>query len=306
MTHADALSMSLFRRILAISLLNPLYAGSTVAAAAEHCPPAAYSRAQLRELEARGFEIPDPAARATFARGLIACLASPDPWLRDTIAFEALSHLLRNRQLDAATQASLVDDVAPRLESPDPHGFERPFAALVLSELVRADRLQPYLTDVRRQELTQRSIAYFRGVRDYRGFDDREGWRHGIAHGADLLLQWALNPATDRAAMLQIRDAIGGQVAPAGHAYVHGESERLARPILAMAGRGVLSVDEWSEWFAMLVPKDADLFNSQRGLARRHDIQAFLQTAYVNAMLDEDAADDVLLPGLAAALKAMP
>ncbi len=306
MTQPDSLPLSRLRRFLAICWLNLALASMAPAAAGEACPPAGYSREQLHELKAKGFDISDRATRHAFARGLVACLASPDPWLRDSIAFEALSHLLRNHQLDASTQSSLVDDVVPRLESPDPRGFERPFAALVLSELVRADRMQPYFTGPRRKELMQRSIAYFRGVRDYRGFDDREGWRHGVAHGADLLLQWSLHPTIDRATLLQIRDAIAGQIAPPGHAYIHGESERLARPILAMAGRGVLSAQEWSDWFMRLVPKDAHLFDSQRGLALRHDVQAFLQAAYVNAKLDDDATDEVLLPGLEAALKAMP
>ena len=30
-------------------------------------------------------------------------------------------------------------------------------------------------------------------VRDYRGFDAKQGWRHGVAHGADLLLQLSRN-----------------------------------------------------------------------------------------------------------------
>ena len=34
-------------------------------------------------------------ARQAFAKVIVACLASPDPALRDGIAFEALSHMLR-------------------------------------------------------------------------------------------------------------------------------------------------------------------------------------------------------------------
>ena len=41
-------------------------------------------------------------------------------------------------------------------------------------------------------------------------------------------------------------------------------------------------------------------------LAWRHDVATFLQALYVNVRLGGDAADDVMLPGLEAALKAMP
>lgn len=30
---------------------------------------------------------------------------------------------------------------------------------------------------------------------DYRSFDERDGWRHAVAHAADLLMRLALNPA---------------------------------------------------------------------------------------------------------------
>lgn len=293
-------------RTTAVALMLGAGLAALPAAGATGCPPAGYSRAQLRALAAADFEIADPAARARLARGLTACLAAPDPWLRDGVAFTALAHMLRGNQLDAGTQSALVDDLMPRLASRDPRGFEQPFAALALSELVRAERLSPYLAENRRAALLERSIAWFRGIHDYRGFSDREGWRHAVAHGADLLLQWTLHPRTGRAELLQIRDAIGARIAPPDHAYVHGESERLARPILVIARSGVSTADEWQSWLMQLVPAERNLFASERGLALRHDLLAFLQSAYVAATLDADAQDDVLIPGLEAALKALP
>ena len=34
-----------------------------------------------------------------------------------------------------------------------------------------------------------------RAITDYRAFSDTEGFGHAVAHGADLALQLALNPA---------------------------------------------------------------------------------------------------------------
>jgi hypothetical protein len=51
-------------------------------------------------------------------------------------------------------------------------------------------------------------------VRDYRGFDTAEGWRHGVAHGADLALQLVLNPAVDKPQIERLLAAVGRQVAP--------------------------------------------------------------------------------------------
>jgi hypothetical protein len=271
------------------------------------CPPAGYDRARLEALKQAGWELDSADERNRLARALTGCLASPDPVLRDRVAFEALAHWLRARLLGDATMLALADDLEPRLAAPEGAGLERPFAALALSEVARADRVQAFLTPARRARLLEASIAYFSAVRDYRGFDEIEGWRHGVAHGADLLLQLSLNAALGKPQLERIRDAIAGQVSPPGHFYVYGEPERLARPIIYMAQRGLIPESEWTRWFAQFQPaRDADLFSSQAGLAQRHNVNAFLQSVWINARLSEDEADDALLPGSEAALRALP
>ena len=82
--------------------------------------------------------------------------------------------------------------------------------------------------------------------------------------------------------------------------------ERLARPIIFMAQRGLITEEEWTAWFARFPTGGDEIFASQAGLARRHDVNAFLQVIWLNARLSESAADDVLLPGAEAAMRAMP
>jgi hypothetical protein len=270
------------------------------------CPPPGYDRAQLDALKTANWEIADAHERRAVAQALAACVAAPDPSLRDGIAFEGLQHMLRARQLDVATQTALINDLLPRLQNNDPNGFEQPFAALVLSELARAERLNSHFTDDMRADVLDRAIAYFTGVRDYRGFDAREGWRHGVAHGADLLLQLSLNPTFGAYELTRIRDAIATQVAPEGHFYIYGEYERMAYPIVFIARRGFFSEAEWSEYFARFPRQRDDTFSSQNGLAWRHNVNAFLDVIYLHARLSEDANDDALLAGVEAAIRAMP
>lgn len=270
------------------------------------CQPAGFSRVELDTLKAAEWDLPDDARRNALARGLTACLSNPDPTLRDGIAFEALTHWLRGRQLSPETIQWLADDLEPRLAAPEGAGFERPFAALVLSEVARADRIEAYMTAERRTRLLDAAIAYFTGVRDYRAFDEREGWRHGVAHGADLLLQLALNPAFDRAELTRIRDSLATQLAPDGHFYTYGESERIARRVIFMAQRELFSSEEWRDWLVRHTAVPADAFSSQAGLARRHNMMAFLSVLYMQASLSENEADDALLSGAEAALRGLP
>ncbi len=284
------------------------FAACAVSQARAACPPTGYDHARLTALKAGEFKIADDTQRNALALALTPCLADPDPELRDKIAFEAYYTWLRGKALATDTMLALDADLEGRLVAPEGQGFERPFAALVLSEIARADRIDPYLPPERRARLLDATLAWFAGVRDYRGFDEPEGWRHSIAHGADLLLQLGLNPAFGRDELVRIRDAIVKQIAPPGHFYVYGESERLAAPIIFIARRSVFSAEEWSAWFAQFVEPTQwkDSYWSQAMLAKRHDTMAFLSAIYVNARISEDATDDTLLPGVEAALKAMP
>lgn len=293
---------------LAFALCAAACATAPARAQSASCLPAGgYDRAQLDALKTAEWQLADDAARNRLALALAGCVADPDPRVRDGIAFEAYAHWLRAKVLTPATMRALVDDLQPRLTASDGAGFERPFAALVLSELARADRVEPYLSAERRAALLDASLAYFTNVRDYRGFDEREGWRHGVAHGSDVLLQLAVNPALGKPELTRIRDAIATQVAPENHFYIYGEPERLARPIIFMAQRGLFTEAEWTSWFAQFPPAaGTNLFSSQAGLARRHDVNAFLNVIYMNARISESEADDVLLPGVGAAIQAMP
>ncbi len=275
------------------------------------CPPAGYDRARLDALKANSFTIADDAARNAFARALTACLADPDPHLRDEIAFEGFSSMLRHRQLTNETMLALEADLEARMAAPEGPGFERPFAALVMSEIARADRVQAYMTPEIRNRMLDASLRFFSSVHDYRGFDEHDGWRHGVAHGSDLLMQLALNPAFGKPELTRIRDAVGAQIAPARHFYIYGEGERLANPILYIAGRNVFSAEEWAAWIAPIA-NPAPLANwnaaytSQAGLARVNDVKAFLFPLYINARLSQAPGLAALLPSVEAAVKALP
>jgi hypothetical protein len=301
--HSDADRMRRF-------LLATLLAAPSILQAG--CPTGGEGRVALDALKAAGFQT-DAAARGALALDLVDCLGAPDPALRDGIAYEALAHWLRGAKLEAADRVALFDALLLQLRgADDADGFRRPFAALVLSEVAASDVAQPWLDAARRSALLEAAVAYVSGVRDYRGFDERSGWRHGVAHGADLLLHLARHPRVDRAGLDRILSALAAQVAPAsGHAYVDGESERLARALLHVALRGEHDGAAWDRWFAALAGPgplgrwDA-AFTSRAGLARRHNLLAFLRAAYEGAREAGEPKLDVLLPGLREAFKIVP
>ena len=296
--------------MIALALAVSALASSVQAA----CPPADWSRAQLQALKSDGFKLDDDARRPALAAGLLACLSDPDPELRDGIAFEAWSAWLRGDKISVETRLAAIAELLPALKSdaPDPSGFRKPFAALVLSELARADRKSSYLSPEQRAQLVEGGAVYLEGVRDYRGFDAREGWRHGVAHGADLMLQLALNPALDKAQLDRMIAAVATQVTPPGEQfYVYGESARLARPVLYAALRGLHTAADWDAFFAKIsdpapLAKWPDAFRDNAGLARRHNARAFLLVVYSEIADSKDEKLIQMLPAVKAAMAVVP
>lgn len=247
------------------------------------CPPGGITRADLLALKQSKFEMASSDERNRLALRLLGCLDDPDPAIRDGVVFEGLSTWLRGKALSPATMAALESSLrATLVGEKDGPGFRLPFAALVLSEVARADRIEPLFTEETRAGLVEVAAASLVRVDDYRGFHPTEGWRHGVAHGADLVLQLALNPRVGTPGLRRLMEATATQIAPRGAVfYTFGEPERLARAVVFAYRRGLLDPGFWEAWFAALAsPKPlADwgaAFLSVEGLAKRHNTIAFL------------------------------
>jgi hypothetical protein len=282
-----------------------------ISAAVPGCPPAGYDQASLNELRERHFDIADTTQRQRFARDLMACLNAPDPTLRDRIAYEAYATWRHNKSLDATTWHFIESSLLEKLNSrkPDPDGVIKPFAVLVLAEAVKADRASPYLSEEERQLLLNAATNYLDALRDYRGFDSDVGWRHGVAHAADLLAQLALSPNFGKLEMDRILAATIAQIVPAdAHFYIYGESERLSMVVAAIASREVYSAEEWRAWLERVISpapfkKWDEAYWSETGLAKRHNTMSFLLALYAQTAVDKRAGVSQLAPMIVKAMQ---
>jgi hypothetical protein len=227
---------------------------------------------------------------------LIACLGNPDPQIRDKTAFERISAELRGGAVDRETLAKAQAQLLALLAAPDPQGFQRPFAILALAEVARTDRIKPWMPDADRQRLVDTATTYVSNVTDYRAFDNNEGFRHGVAHGADLVTQLALNAAIPKPQLDRLLDAVAAQVVPKDPkvAYWAGEPDRLARAVGVIAQRNLHSDLDWRYWVEKVAATQPharwlEAFNSEAGIRQRHNMRAFLLSLLASASSTEDA-----------------
>jgi hypothetical protein len=84
---------------------------------------------------------------------------------------------------------------------------------------------------------------------DLRGWDDRLGWLHAVAHGADTVRAFGRSPRLGRA---DLRDLLNLTVdrlrTDAGYLYAHGEDDRLAYALATVLTRPELSADDTTAW----------------------------------------------------------
>lgn len=285
-------------------------AAAFVAPAAADCPPSLDGQVQqAAQLRTWTQDAGRPAAAFhQLALSLADCLSSPDPVLRDELGFELLSAWMRAGRLSPGTLRQLRDRWLSVLQAPpDAPGFHAPFAALALSEVARVDRVQPFLQPAEREALWVAGASWLRQWRDYRAHDDREGWRHGVAHGADLLMQLALNPAMDADGAALMLASLGAQVLAQGQiAYQHGEGERLARAARFALARSDWSAEQVQAWLlTAMEPARSGRWDARR-LRLVHNARQFLWPLYVGLQEQRDAGlRERALPAVRQALAAL-
>jgi len=276
------------------------------------CEPAA-ALAALGDERARAEAVldMDPAEREDLALALLPCLSDPDPDLRDGAAYAALSQMMRSQLIGLETVMGVMQETLRMAGAPeDAAGFARPFAMLTLAEVARTDRITPWMEPEARDGLIAAAHAYLASLTDYRGFSDAEGWRHGVAHTADLLMQLSLNPQLTKPQAEAILAAVALKSGPTDHSYIFGESERLAAPVMYLAQREFFGEEEWTLWFESLWPGDDPLrenaYGSEAALAKLHNLRAFAEAVYVSAKASNEATYEPVARGAFALLNSLP
>ena len=184
---------------------------------------------------------------------LLDMLGSPDPELRDQLAYSALASWIYERKLlDAAAlqavTATLLGNLRINLGSVGTDAvLRRSFSALILSVVVARDNADPVLDESGYQRILTATLAYLDAEKDTRGYDETKGWMHSAAHTADLLKFLARSRYATTADQAKILDAITRKL-NASSVFIYGEDERLARAVLAIVNRKDFDGAAFTQW----------------------------------------------------------
>src|SRR5205809_241466 len=152
-----------------------------------------HDRAFWKAIAQQHYQVPSGEPAFALAQELSSLLGSPDPELRDDLAYSILAHwIARPNILQPEQMIVLTDEWRGNLR----HGIgeantnsvlQRSFSALCLASVAERDAKAPFLDAGRYHQLVADAIEYLRAERDLRGWDAKLGWIHANAHTADLL-----------------------------------------------------------------------------------------------------------------------
>jgi hypothetical protein len=211
---------------LALILSLPLAPGAQT--------PVARDRAAWVALAKTGFLLPEAQSAFSLLVEMNALLSSPDPVLRDEVAYSAAERwILRERKLAPTELRELIKQWSANLENglgepADDRVFGRSFSALCLSVVAASDLDAPFLAPAEARALFERMLDYLQRETDLRGFDPTRGWMHAVAHTSDTLKFLSRNPklaaGTDSRLLAAIRSKLDSTTA----VFDWGENERMA------------------------------------------------------------------------------
>lgn len=267
-----------------------LFAGLALVLALAFAVPAAGAPrdpAFWRDIVKKDYAVPAGASAFGLIQELDDWTGSPDPELRDDLAFTLTAvwityrpsvsseqlialldrwrpGLMRGLQAGAASPSAAASATAAATGAPanasgaaratgaggagSDDVLGRSFTALKLAVLAERDLTAPYLGTDRYHRLLDDALAYLRAETDLRGYESGKGWFHATAHTADLLKYLARNPLLTPADQARILDGVSARLASAPLVFTHGEQDRLAQTLVSIVRRDDFDAAGFTAW----------------------------------------------------------
>jgi hypothetical protein len=173
-------------------------------------------------------------------------LTSPDPGVRDRIGYSQLARAIARGELDGDL-AAFGDRVAAHFNHPEIQA--RTFAPLILDSLVSRDNIVEKLDTDTVLRWRDRFATWWAGEVDLRGYDEKLGWLHAVAHGADLLGTLGTSRHLDESALIGLLEVARERLmAPTDYLFAHGEDDRTAAALALVLARDELTATAAIGW----------------------------------------------------------
>jgi hypothetical protein len=259
---------------------------------------AQHDKAFWRAIAKDNYSVPANQSAGALAHEVSELLGSPDPELRDDLAYSILVRwIYRLNVLQTPDLLALTDEWRGNLkigigESGTNSVLKRSFSALCLSLMANREEKKPFLGEPRYHQLLAEAIAYLQAERDLRGYDAQLGWIHASAHTSDLLQALARSPMLTKDEENSILVAIATRLSTAPLVYAQGEQDRMAAAVVAVIQRPSFDAPSFESWLKRVEEEDKQVWAdplTPESLARYQNHTYFLQALAVRMVLESES-----------------
>ena len=216
-------------------------------------------------------------------------VGNPNPEIRDDLVFNLFGQfifeqLITREQLRwLIEKMNVTNPLEFRIEETGSATAYRSFSALVMGMILQVDGDQTSgydscLTTSERTTWMQNGIRYLTREQDRTGYDEKLGWVHAFAHGADLLGTIISHPKCTQKYVVEVLEVISDIFQKSQQPFMDEEEKRLGLEIFFGIESGNLSQNLLCEW--MKKQNFEELDGSRESYYRLAMYKSFLATIY--------------------------
>ncbi|WP_449458910.1 DUF2785 domain-containing protein [Streptococcus suis] len=226
---------------------------------------------------------------------LLENIGHPDPTIRDELVYGSFCHIFLNGLITREQAQELLQ----RSQDTKPFSLEastlkRSFTCLLYCLLLSVDHDQDseysaFLSTDDRELLFQQALDYLTIEDDWFGFDEKLGWIHTAAHGADFLLAASCHEQFPNEKTKEVWQAIVTCLKRQKQVFSAGEEIRLAQiPVYLLLNEKVTS-QELTEWISKLDFPNQEPVDYFRWL----NLQHFLSSLYFQLKSQQASTEEI-------------
>ncbi|MGQ7554452.1 DUF2785 domain-containing protein [Streptococcus suis] len=225
---------------------------------------------------------------------LLENIGHPDPTIRDELVYASFCHIF----LDGLITREQAQSLLQFFQETNPLSLEsstlkRSFTCLLYCLLLSVDNdsesiYHAFLNKEDRELLFQQALDYLTIENDWSGYDEKLGWIHTAAHGADFLLAASCHEQFSNEKSKEVWQAILTCLTKQSKVFSAGEEIRLAQiPVYLLLNEKVSS-QELTEWMNELDFPNQEPLDYFRWLNLQHFLSSlYFQLRSHQALIEE-------------------
>ena len=198
-----------------------------------------------------------------------------DSYLRDDLIYSYLDKVISEILISDQETLKVLKQLVDNLKSSEK--FKCSFSLLGIAACLKRHNEKSFINREFLNEIFNKIIDYYNDDIDVQGYDNKKGWLHQAAHGADVLKQFARLEDLHMDMAIKILEAIKEKTSLGYYGYIHSEDERMARVVEVIINRNIIENEFLINWFHSFSLGNE---TNEKKLVRKGNIRNLLRAIY--------------------------